>query len=77
MDNAFFILEEVRNQKSKQGKSLASPLSELKVTATPQQISAFDFYKGDIARASHVDIKHIVLEEQAQAQSPVVEIRLS
>ena len=49
LEDAFFILEEVRNQKSKLGKSLASPLSELKITASPQQLSVFDFYKGDIA----------------------------
>ena len=77
LDNAFFILEEVRNQKSKLGKSLASPLSELKITAAPQQISAFDFYKDDVARASHVDIKNIVLKEQADIQKPVVEIHLA
>ena len=76
LENAFFILEEVRNQKSTLGKSLASSLSELKIRANSQQLSDFEFYKEDIAKASHVDIKNIVLEEQAHIQKPVVKIRL-
>ena len=43
---------------------MASPLSELKITANFQKLAGFDFYKEDIARASHVDIKDIVLEDQ-------------
>ena len=77
LENAFFILEEMRNQKSNLGKSLASPLSELKIIANPQQLSGFDFYKEDIARAGHVNIKNIVLEEQIDIQKPVITIRLA
>ncbi|MCY4321855.1 MAG: valine--tRNA ligase [Bdellovibrionaceae bacterium] len=76
LDEAFFILEEIRNQKSALGKSLASPLSQLKIHATAEQISNFDLYKADIERASQVDSKNIILEKKPNIQKPVVAIRL-
>ena len=77
LESAFFILEEVRNQKSKLGKSLASPLSCLKITAQPQQLSILSFCREDIARASHVSVENILMEEQADIAQIRVEIQLS
>ena len=74
LESAFAILEELRNQKSKLGKSLASPLSSLKIKANSQQLIAFELYKEDIARAGHVNVKDIILTEQADIQKPVIEI---
>ena len=75
LKEAFFILEEFRNQKSKLGKSLASPLNSLKIKLNSEQLIAFELYKADIAKAAHVDIKNILLQEH-NIQEPIVEIQL-
>ena len=76
LENAFFILEEVRNQKSVLGKSLASPLKQLKIRANFQYLQTFQFYKEDISRATHVNLENIVLEEQSDIQKTLIEIQL-
>ena len=77
LEDAFAVLEELRNQKSKSGKSLASSLSGLKIRAGSQQLLSFKLYQEDIAKAAHVDVQNITLEEQNDIQKPVVEIDLA
>lgn len=73
---AFAILEQVRSEKSKLNKSLASTLKSLEVTAQPDHLKEFMLYKEDIARASHVSIQNIFTKEQKSLEQPLVQITL-
>ena len=77
LENAFFILEQARNQKSKQNKSLASSLKRLEITASSKHLKEFELYKEDIARASHVDPKNIVLIKKNHRAKITVQIELA
>ena len=77
LKNAFATLEQVRSQKSALNKSLASSLKSLEIRAKPDHLKEFELYRDDIARASHVHIKDIVLIEQALLEKPIVKITLA
>lgn len=73
--NVFWILEQVRGAKSALNKSLASPLTSLKVTASSKHLKEFELYMEDIARASHVELKQISLIEKKSQDRPSVVVQ--
>ena len=62
---AFFILEQVRSQKSAQKKSLAAPLKSLQITANSKDLKQLQLFKEDLIKASHVSLEnlHTVLKD--------------
>ena len=56
----FSILEQVRNQKASQRKSLSSPVENLILKGNFQQIEWFHFCKEDILRAGHIQNIHTI-----------------
>ena len=77
LENAFFILEQIRNQKSKHNKSLASPLKKLVITTGPETLKEFELYREDMARASHIDSQNIILIKKEHQQKITVQIELA
>ena len=75
LENAFFILEQIRSKKSNFNKSLASPLERLEIRANRDQLEEFEFYKQDIARAAHVNLQNIFTVEQSDLEKSVVKIK--
>lgn len=76
LENAFFILEQIRGKKSELKKSLVSPLKHLEITANSYHLREFELYKEDIARAAHVRLENISKIEQADLEKPNVKIQL-
>ena len=75
LQTAFFILEQIRSQKTENKKSLASPLKSLQITASLTHIKEFEFYRQDMARSTQVSSQDITLSPQTSAGSPVLKIQ--
>ena len=65
LNTAFFILEQIRRQKSNHQKSLATPLKSLQVTANSKDLKHLQLFKEDLIKASHVSSEnlHIALKD--------------
>lgn len=71
---AFFVLEQVRGQKSALKKSLAMPVKSLKVTASDRDIKLFQLVREDIARASHVLPENLCVVVTDSLKQPQIEM---
>ena len=66
LDTVFYILEQIRNQKASQRKSLSSPVKEFTLKGNPQQLKWFDFCKEDLIRAGHIQNVKILTDENRE-----------
>lgn len=69
---AFFILEQIRGQKSAKGKSLATPLKSLQIKAGEKDLKRILFFKEDMARAAHVPLENLQIVLQDSLLQPEV-----
>ena len=76
LENASFILEQVRSQKTHSKKSLATPLKSLELKACKDFLKEFKLYKGDFLRASCALEKDCVFIEENHLKKPKVKIKL-
>ena len=72
---AFNVLEQIRSQKALQNKSLSTPVKQLKIHITKQDVALFAFCREDIARASHT-LPEDIFVEQAPVTSPKILLAL-
>ena len=54
LNEVFYILEQVRNQKASLRKSLSTPVKELTLKGNEQQIKWFHLCREDLLRAGHI-----------------------
>ena len=71
---AFFVLEQVRGQKSALKKSLAAPLKSLKVTANKRDIKRLQLVLEDIAGASQVAPQNLDTTIKDSLNQPQIEM---
>ena len=69
---SFNLLEQIRNIKAAQQKSLSTPVKELRIKSGREDKAMFDFCREDIARAAHVKSENIVFIEDSKKESPEV-----
>ena len=77
LDFSFNLLEQIRNQKASQKKSLSTPIKELKLKIRETDKKLFDLCREDIARSSHVQPENIVLTKALKEEPLEVLITLS
>ena len=73
---AFFILEQVRKQKSTHQKSLAAPLKSLRIRASNKDLKQFHLFKEDMTRATHVSSENLHAVLQNSLSHPEIEIEI-
>ena len=71
---AFFILEQVRSQKSTKGKSLATPLKQLQIKTSEKSLKQIQLFKEDLARATHVSLENLQIISKNSLSQPEVAI---
>ena len=54
LDTVFYILEQIRSQKSSQRKSLSHPVQELTLKGNPRQLKWFELCREDLLRAGNI-----------------------
>ena len=75
LKSGFGLLEQIRSQKALLKKSLSTPVKELKIKMQKGDLSLFDMYREDLARASHTRAEDIVIEQKPTGD-PEVFLRL-
>lgn len=73
---AFFILEQVRSQKSNLRKSLATPLKSLRITANSENLKQFPLFKEDILKATHVSPENLHTVLKTSLTHPEIETEI-
>jgi len=71
----FYLLEQIRSQKSMQQKSLSAPIKELKITLNKEDKKLFDLCSKDLTQATNTN--NICLEIKEEVESPKISITLS
>ena len=66
LDTVFYVLEQIRNQKAGQRKSLSSAVEELTLKGNPQQIKWLEFCRDDLMRAGHIQNMNILSDQGAK-----------
>lgn len=74
---SFNLLEQIRNQKAAQNKSLSTPIKELTLKIKEKDQILFDLCREDIAQSSHVKPENIVLAQAPKGEPLEVSIILS
>ena len=74
LNSAFFILEQIRGQKSAKGKSLAASLKRLQIKAEKKSLTQIHSFKEDMARAAHVSPENLQIILQDSSDQPEVAI---
>jgi len=59
----FNLLEQIRNQKALQQKSLSSPVKELRIKMSKEEKTAFGFCREDIIHAAYIKTGNILINE--------------